>query len=84
MEASPVRVHAEAEPEVGAVVLGEDALGMVVVEIDAGLPHLAFAVLDGKALEAAVRIADGKPARQGLNAILNGRSVNPVTPLGSN
>src|SRR5688572_23364511 len=80
MKASPVRIDAETEPEIRAVVLREDALRMVVVEVDALVGCLAFVVFDGEALETAVRIADGKPARQGLDAILNERSVKPAAP----
>src|SRR5688572_30253328 len=63
VSASPVWIHAEAKPEVGAVVLGEDALRLIVVEVDALFGRLARVVFDRKALEAAVRVAERESAQ---------------------
>jgi hypothetical protein len=84
MKASSVRIHAEAEPEIGAIVLGEDALGMVVVEIDARLRHLALVVFDGEALEAAIRISERQPARHGRNCYTERMHSQPTGAVCAN
>jgi hypothetical protein len=72
VEATPVRIDAEAEPEIRAVVLGEDALALVLVEVEGsvGLGHLV--VLDPEALEAISGVVDGQAAHGACELILNG------------
>jgi hypothetical protein len=57
---SPVGVDAEAKTEVRTVVFRDDALRVIVVELEACLRHFARLVLDRKPFKTMARVAERK------------------------
>ena len=73
MEAAAVGVDAPGEADVGAVVVGEDAAGVVLVDLELGAGGLAVEVLDVGRRPGVRRVGEGTEGAHPPSVILNMR-----------